>query len=944
MMRNSTDLASPKNQSTPKNERNKNNNDDTDSPTDANNNKMLDDILAGARRNTRVEEEDKHITVPLTTRQRIVTLSLNHDGTVLALGGKQVIFVELSSGKELHKGSNNSFDTNVILWNQIKRDHLATSCNTDAIVYNFDGTKGHILSRLSFHKRAVMDLSWNFQEENTLATCAPDGMVAVWDVRDNKKPTHCLSISSGLAPTKVRWNRIISTTLATANGDKFNLWDTRKPNSPLETVFAHVSAINGLDWSHRNKNEILTHSQDRTVKFWRTDNKTESRQTLNVGAPVLYASYCPFGRAIATVTKNDNSVKLWNTIDPTLPVHTFNPPEALCQLEWTLTTGEDGPRHKLLSLTRGGHIELWTVNKSVQKACRGVPPPIRTRSNEGILDLAQEFALMKKHGVTGVKVNELNLEMRMCRVRVDVGEQYIDLEVNFPAHYPHNAIPFFRPMESSTLSVQVLTNLRKMLMETAQQLTGRNRPCLEECLNKMVLLLKSRPLSDLTGNALPTDISTNQEKQVNPGISTYIVKATDTLSGLALKHKMSTDQIKQSNQLFSNQIYPGMVLYLKESNSNATTQDIIDFKRARSRRSSSNSPQNPRPAVPTEGENQNGGNNSNSQESREEEPRKSLDMGRFVASKMNKEAEKEEIIKETVRYCGDEFRGGVHGDMTLTSSVVIFEPNLDDNTVMQNGILPYQLVLSVKDIFDVQMINEDQRYHYDDILELSVLNDGEIKIYDFLMGDKEMTKIYKYLIKYTSSTMNQYEQLPVVQKQKEKREESTGHIPELHGETSLLANPKHRERLSKRLPGRYRYNDWKLLFSTQVHGVSLKTFYNRTENAGPSLLVVEDDKGGVFGAFASDSWRVEPRFYGTGETFVFTLEPQLEIYDWSEKNRNFMCSRQNFIAVGAGPMFSIWLNDDFYNGSTHPCETFCSPMLSTKEDFQISVVEVWGVA
>lgn len=39
----------------------------------------------------------------------------------------------------------------------------------------------------------------------------------------------------------------------------------------------------------------------------------------------------------------------------------------------------------------------------------------------------------------------------------------------------------------------------------------------------------------------------------------------------------------------------------------------------------------------------------------------------------------------------------------------------------------------------------------------------------------------------------------------------------------------------------------------------------------PSLLLVKDGGGAVFGAYVADAWRYNPRFYGTGETFVFQV-------------------------------------------------------------------------
>jgi hypothetical protein len=39
----------------------------------------------------------------------------------------------------------------------------------------------------------------------------------------------------------------------------------------------------------------------------------------------------------------------------------------------------------------------------------------------------------------------------------------------------------------------------------------------------------------------------------------------------------------------------------------------------------------------------------------------------------------------------------------------------------------------------------------------------------------------------------------------------------------------------------------------------------------PSLLLVKDAGGAVFGAYVSESWRYNPRFYGSGEVFVYQV-------------------------------------------------------------------------
>ena len=68
------------------------------------------------------------------------------------------------------------------------------------------------------------------------------------------------------------------------------------------------------------------------------------------------------------------------------------------------------------------------------------------------------------------------------------------------------------------------------------------------------------------------------------------------------------------------------------------------------------------------------------------------------------------------------------------------------------------------------------------------------------------------------------------------------------------------------LPVRLRQHDWRLAFSTDQHGCSLQTLYRRLASRGPSLLVVLDADGSVFGGFASESWRADAsHYFGTGE-------------------------------------------------------------------------------
>ena len=57
------------------------------------------------------------------------------------------------------------------------------------------------------------------------------------------------------------------------------------------------------------------------------------------------------------------------------------------------------------------------------------------------------------------------------------------------------------------------------------------------------------------------------------------------------------------------------------------------------------------------------------------------------------------------------------------------------------------------------------------------------------------------------------------------------------------------------------------LFSSLHHGESFSTFCKRLLGKGPTLVVVRDTGGHVFGGFAAESWQFNPQFTGTSISF-----------------------------------------------------------------------------
>ncbi|XP_053571253.1 oxidation resistance protein 1 isoform X1 [Bombina bombina] len=161
---------------------------------------------------------------------------------------------------------------------------------------------------------------------------------------------------------------------------------------------------------------------------------------------------------------------------------------------------------------------------------------------------------------------------------------------------------------------------------------------------------------------------------------------------------------------------------------------------------------------------------------------------------------------------------------------------------------------------------------------------------------------------------------------------------------SLLLQVDQIEKLSKHLPPRTIGYPWTLVYSTAKHGMSIKTLYRTMQGLDtPVLLVIKDSDAQIFGALASEPFKVSDGFYGTGETFLFTFCPEFQVFKWTGDNMFFIKGDMDSLAFGGGGgEFALWLDGDLYHGRSHTCKTFGNSTLSKKEDFIVQDIEIWA--
>ncbi|KAF8109601.1 hypothetical protein N665_0094s0067 [Sinapis alba] len=169
-------------------------------------------------------------------------------------------------------------------------------------------------------------------------------------------------------------------------------------------------------------------------------------------------------------------------------------------------------------------------------------------------------------------------------------------------------------------------------------------------------------------------------------------------------------------------------------------------------------------------------------------------------------------------------------------------------------------------------------------------------------------------------------------------------LPEI-SDPSLLLTEQYRRYLYTSLPVLVQGRKWVLLYSTWRHGISLSTLYRKSLLwPGLSLLVVGDKKGSVFGGLVEAPLiPTDKKYQGTNSTFVFTDKSgQPSIYRATGANRFYTLCSNDFLALGGGGRFALYLDNELLHGSSACSETYRNSCLANSQDFDVKEVELWG--
>ena len=168
-------------------------------------------------------------------------------------------------------------------------------------------------SVLDSHSRTLTCIDASSRQPDLLASSSIDGLVHSWDLRDSRRPVQQFYTDSG-SVHKVRLSPIDEHLLASARGNRYEVWDLRSPSKPARSIKAHDGRVRDLQWHPQVQAHLTTCSFDGTIKFWnwsRTNNAGNKAEiygavdaldrTLQTNLPIAEAVHIPETQGVATV-------------------------------------------------------------------------------------------------------------------------------------------------------------------------------------------------------------------------------------------------------------------------------------------------------------------------------------------------------------------------------------------------------------------------------------------------------------------------------------------------------------------------------------------------------------------------------------------------------------------------------------------------------------------
>ncbi|UZJ57139.1 hypothetical protein CBS101457_006459 [Exobasidium rhododendri] len=226
------------------------------------------------------------------------------------------------------------------------------------------------------------------------------------------------------------------------------------------------------------------------------------------------------------------------------------------------------------------------------------------------------------------------------------------------------------------------------------------------------------------------------------------------------------------------------------------------------------------------------------------------------------------------------------------------------------------------------------------------------------------------------------------------------HLKGRREETQDVVTEDLASHLTAHLPKRLQLGKtWKLLYSSDQHGISLGTLYWKVQSGLDSsntggrksdngvadaegwlrgasqqtkeavtgirrvggginltdaglVLAIKDSNDNIFGAFVNERIRAQSSYYGSGECFLWKAvgDSEVKTYKWTGCNDYMVLTEAHYLSFGGGDgKYGLWLDGQLEKGVSSKCPAFDNEVLCETDpgskqqgDFECITLEVWA--
>lgn len=167
--------------------------------------------------------------------------------------------------------------------------------------------------------------------------------------------------------------------------------------------------------------------------------------------------------------------------------------------------------------------------------------------------------------------------------------------------------------------------------------------------------------------------------------------------------------------------------------------------------------------------------------------------------------------------------------------------------------------------------------------------------------------------------------------------------------SSCLITPKYAKVIFDNfLPSSFKNGNFKLLYRLTKDGKGSSYFHRLCDNQGPTLTVIKDSRGYIFGGFTTVGWAQTSSYYSDSNAFLFTLHNPHSIpptkFTGSDSNAIY-CNSSYGPTFGSG--HDIYVDSSFSSCSISFPSTFRdttgkgNAIFTGNTSFDVSEMEVW---